>query len=345
MNTEKGSVALTGQSVRKTPRVGRVLVAAIFIALLAYSIFAENRYGQSMVMWIALNSLAAVCLRFVLLIGEKNVATAAFMGLSAYATAIATVNFGWPFIAAILLGSAVAGVTSCLFGVVCLRVKGPYFMLIGFSFTALMGLIYTKWDYVGGNAGMVGIYLPPYMEGWLPALVLSVCSVWMLILYLCERSPLGRLFQAIRDNDSIVASVGVDIIRVKVVCLVLASVAVGFVGSLTAFTNAIISPPDFQFSVAVFLLAYIMIGGQSHIIGTVIGAAILTCLDQALQGHSEWEEIVFGGAIAASMLVLPDGLLGVWRWIVEGSFWRTGWRSSLRGSEQRVGSRTEVSKQ
>ncbi|MFM0227645.1 branched-chain amino acid ABC transporter permease [Paraburkholderia dipogonis] len=325
--------------------MGILLLTAIFVALLVYSIFAQNRYGQSMVMWIALNSLAAVCLRFVLLIGEKNVATAAFMGMSAYATAIATVNFGWPFVAAILLGSAVAGAASCLFGIVCLRVKGPYFMLIGFSFTALMGLIYTKWDYVGGNAGMVGIYLPPYMEGWLPALVLTVCSVWMLILYLCERSSLGRLFQAIRDNDSIVASVGVDIIRVKVICLVLASVAVGFVGSLTAFTNAIISPPDFQFSVAVFLLAYIMIGGQSHIIGTVIGAAVLTCLDQALQGHSEWEEIVFGGAIAASMLFLPDGLLGVWRRIVEGSIW-TRWRSSLRGSSKRhMGSRTEVSEQ
>jgi branched-chain amino acid transport system permease protein len=330
-------------NVKPKSRAGTLGAAVIFIAVLVYAVASHNRYGQSMVMWISLNSLAAVCLRFVLLIGEKNVATAAFMGISAYAAAIVSVNYGWPFPLAVVLGSAVAGVCSYLFGIVCLRVKGPYFMLIGFSFTALMGLIYTKWDYVGGNAGIVGIYPPRYMDAWMPALVLTICAAWILVLYLCERSSLGKLFRAIRDNDAIVASVGVDIIKIKVVCLVLASVAVGFAGSLTAFTNEIISPPDFQFTVAVFLLAYIMIGGQSHIIGSIIGATLLTLLDQALQGHSEWEEIVFGGAIVASMLFLPDGLIGVWKHVCELPVW-SRWRVTSSHSHRPIGSKGEVSK-
>lgn|GEM_PF-398158 len=333
-----------GKSARKPSRTGAYIVAGIFAAVLIYSVSTQNRYGQSFVMWIALNSLAAACLRFVLLIGEKNVATAAFMGISAYATAIVTVNYGWPFIASILLGSVVAGVGSYLFGIVSLRIKGPYFMLIGFSFTALMGLIYTKWDYVGSNAGIVGIYAPPYMDGWLPALVVTLCGAWLLALYLCERSSLGKLFQAIRDNDSLVASVGVNIISVKILCLVIASVAVGFVGSLTAFTNTIISPPDFQFSVAVFLLAYVMIGGQSHIVGSVLGAAMLTCLDQALQGHSEWEQIVFGGAIVTSMLFAPDGLIGLWTRFVE-RLATARWNTASSASENHLSRGTGVSKQ
>lgn len=309
------------ETVKAKARGEYLFLAAVFVAVMSYAVLGDNNYAKSMIVWIALNSLAAVCLRFVLLIGEKNVATAAFIGMSAYATAVTTVKYGWPFPLSIVFGSAVAALSSYLFGLVCLRVKGPYFMLIGFSFTALLGLVYTKWDYVGGNAGIVGIYAPQYMDAWMPALVLLLCTAWIVVLYLCERSAMGRLFRAIRDNDAIVASVGIDIIQAKVLCLVLASTAVGFVGALTAFTNTIISPPDFQFSIAVFLLAYIMIGGQSHIIGTVIGATLLTFLDQALQGHSEWEEIVFGGAIALSMLFLPDGLLGVWRSARAHHFW------------------------
>jgi branched-chain amino acid transport system permease protein len=294
-------------------RTETTLVAALFAAALAYALFTTDRYGQSMVIWISLHALAAVSLRFMLLIGEKNVATAAFLGIGAYTSAVATVNFAWPFPVAILLGGVVAGLASGLFGLVTLRVKGPYFMLISFSFTALLCLLYSKWDYIGGNAGIVNIYPPAYLEAWMPALVLTICAALVLALYFCERSSLGKLFKAIRDNDAIVASVGVDIVRIKVICLVLASVAVGVAGSLTAFTNTIITPLDFQFSIVVFLLAYVMVGGQSHVFGAVIGAALLTVLDQALQGHSEWEQIVFGAAIIVSMLLLPDGLIGVWR--------------------------------
>jgi branched-chain amino acid transport system permease protein len=333
------SATFMDETGKTNARGDYLFLAAVFLAVMGYALFGSNAYIQSMIVWIALNALGAVSLRFVLLIGEKNVATAAFIGMSAYATAVTTVKYGWPFPVSILFGSVVAGLSSYLFGIVCLRVKGPYFMLIGFSFTALLELIYTKWDFVGGNAGIVGIYPPAFMQAWMPGLVLLLCTAWIIVLYLCERSSMGRLFRAIRDNDSIVASVGIDIIHAKVVCLVLASTAVGFVGALTAFTNTIISPPDFQFSIAVFLLAYIMIGGQSHIIGTVIGATLLTILDQALQGHSEWEEIVFGGAIAASMLFLPDGLLGVWKSACSHRFWlgrsvRVGTaRQSLSGEQ------------
>lgn len=331
------------QSVKMKFKFESVLVAAAFLGVLVYTLVTQNRYGMSMVMWISLNALAACCLRFMLLIGEKNVATVAFMGIGAYAAAVATVDLQWPFPVAVLAGGVAAGLASYLFGMVTLRVKGPYFMLISFSFTALLELVYSRWDYIGSNAGIVGIYPPAFLTAWMPTLVLTFSSTLILGLYLCERSSLGKLFKAIRDNDAIVGSVGISILRIKVICLVLASIGVGFVGALQAFTNSTISPPDFDFSVVIFLLAYVMVGGQSHIVGTVIGATLLTLLDQSLQGHSAWEQIVFGAAILVSMLFLPDGLIGIWkgaRDLLSSS--RLG--AALGGSGRRLNSNRRASK-
>jgi len=79
---------------------------------------------------------------------------------------------------------------------------------------------------------------------------------------------------------------------------------------LHAHVFNVISPGDFSYLVPVFALAYVKIGGDANVMGSVIGAALLTVLAQYLQGMGSLEHILFGGAIVASMLLLPDGLLG-----------------------------------
>jgi branched-chain amino acid transport system permease protein len=305
--------------------------AATGAVLLAFAALSSDRYYTALLTWIALNSLLAIALRFVLLVGEKNVATVAFYGVGAYASAIATVDLGLPFPIALLAAGAVAGMTSLVFGLFTLRVKGPYFMLASFAFTELLRLVYTQIPAIGGNSGIVGIFPPTWLDPWMPALTLIVVGALIYVFHAVEQSDLGRTFRAIGLNDAVVASVGIDIFHMKLLCLVAAAVAVGIGGALLAHTNNVISPPDFGYAAVVFALAYIKIGGQSHILGSLLGATILTLIAQALQGSGWLEQVVFGGAIVAGMLLLPDGLLGLFKQALSFSHaWRRRNADSIR---------------
>jgi branched-chain amino acid transport system permease protein len=313
MRSARAGTAEPPRSGRKHHVAGPVLTALAAACALTFALWTPDEYDQHLVMWVALNAVLAVGLRFMLLVGETNIATGAFYGMGAYVGAVCTLNFGVPFPLALLAGGIVAAIISAGFGLVTLGTKGPYFMLISFAFTEVTRLIYTRINYLGGNSGMMGVFPPPALDAWLPALTVTICGGLVLALYLCERSDFGRVFRAIENNDAVVETVGINVVSVKLFCLVIASFAVGLAGALHAHIYNVISPGDFSYLVPVFALAYVKIGGDAHVLGAVLGAALLTLVAQALQGAGAMEQILFGGAIVAGMLLLPDGLWGAGR--------------------------------
>lgn len=291
-------------------KTGWFATAAITAALLGYCLVGEDEYTQHLLMWSALNAVLAVGLRFMLLVGETNIATGAFYGMGAYVAAVFTTKWNLPFPLALLAGGILAVGVGALFGVITLRTKGPYFMLISFAFTEVVRLIYTRVEWLGGNSGIIGVFPPQVLDPIMPALTILLCGALILMMYLCEKSNLGRVFQAIENNDAIVETVGIDVMHVKLLCLVIAAFALGVAGANHAFVYNVISPGDFSYLVPVFALAYVKIGGDNHVAGSILGAVLLTVLAQALQGSGALQHILFGGAIIASMLILPDGLWG-----------------------------------
>lgn len=288
------------------------MVSALVIAVAVAATFVvRDDYTIKLMLWIASNALLAASLRFVLLIGELNIATAAFFGIGAYAAGLVTTVLQWPlplaFLAAILASSIVAAA----FGFITLRVKGPYFLLISFAFTEVVRLKYTQSNLLGGNSGMIGIFPSVGIEPYYPAIMIAIVGLVLIGLYAIERSPLGMLFKAIRSNDQIVLSVGISVLVIKVICVVIAAAALGLGGALHAHSNNVISPGDFSFLLSVFVLAYVKIGGEEHMVGAILGAAFLTLLGQYLMGVGAHERIFFGGAIIVAMLVMPQGLTGL----------------------------------
>lgn len=265
-------------------------------------------YVVQLVIWTMLNAVLAASMRLVLLLGETNMAAGAFYGLAAYGTAISATIFNFPMVPSIGVGILLAIVVSAIFGAITLRTKGPYFMLIGFALTEIVRLIYTRTNFIGGNSGMVGIYVSPALDPWMPSITIACCILVLLILFWIERSDLGLLFLAIRNNDAIVQSVGIHLLATKILCVCIAAAAAGVAGAFHAYTFHVISPGDFSFLLPVFALAYVKVGGEGHLGGTVIGAALLTFVGQYLQGTGELEQILFGGVIVLTMLVAPGGL-------------------------------------
>lgn len=291
----------------------KTFIVVFGLISLVASFYFGGGFAASMMVWLAVNVLLAVSFRFVQLIGELNFAIAGFVGIGAYAAGIATTLLNWNFGVAFLLAAISVGIISALVGFITLRSKGPYFMLISFAFTEVVRMAYTQIEVIGGNSGMIGIIPPNALYAYYPSFAIAVALVLTYILYNIEKSDLGKVFVAIRNNDAVVETVGITVHAKKVLCLVIASVVGGIAGALLAFSNTVISPGDFSFVLAVYVLAYVKVGGESSVIGAVIGAILMTVLAQVALTFGALEHIFFGAAIVLAVLLMPDGLYGAVR--------------------------------
>lgn len=284
---------------------------AATIVILIGSSLVTDAYAESIIKWVAIAALMATSMRFVLLIGELNFATAAFVGLGAYGAGTALTIFGLPFLLAVILGGVFAAAISVPFGFITLRTKGAYFLLIGFAFTEVVRILYTRSDFIGGNSGMIGIFPPLWLDPWMPVFVVGVAILFMFLLYVVEKSDYGKVLTAVRDNEDVVQTVGINVIAVKVACFTLASFAAGMAGVLHAFTYHVISPGDFGFLLSAFALAYVKIGGESTIVGPITGAILLVLLSTYAVGLGGGGHIFYGAAIVLAVLLMPDGIIGL----------------------------------
>jgi branched-chain amino acid transport system permease protein len=291
------------------------LNVVLLVGAIAFLSVSESTYVTQLIVWSAINAVLAAGMRFVLLIGETNMACGAIYGFAAYLTAIGVTN-GFDAVPLVVTIAALGGgVLGLLFGWVTLRVKGPYFMLIGFAFTEVIRLAYTRIDYVGGNSGMVGIYAPISLDRWMPAICVAVCYLLVIGFFAAEKSSFGSLMHAVRNNDKVVETLGVSALRVKLVCFVIAAVAVGAAGSIHAYSYHVISPGDFSFLIPVYALAYAKVGGERHVVGPVIGAIFLTVISQLVQGSGALQYVLFGGVIIVSMIGVRGGLIDIAKWV------------------------------
>lgn len=287
-------------------------MAAVLAASAATFAMGNGYYGN-LVAWIALASIAAATLRFVTLIGELNFAVAAFYGIGAYTAGVCVTHFDLPFALTLLLAGSVAGAVSAIFGFITLRTRGPYFLLMGFAFTEVMRILYTRADWLGGNSGMVGIFPPLGFGTKFPSFVVLAAGILLLVLYVIERSQFGKLFKAVRDNEHVVRAVGIPVHWVKIACFTVACFATGIAGALHAFVNNVISPPDFGFLLSTFALAYLKVGGEDHPLGPVAGSILLVLLGSVSMSLGASEYVFYGAAIVIAVLMLPNGILGWFR--------------------------------
>jgi branched-chain amino acid transport system permease protein len=283
------------------------------VVALGMTLFVSDLYVASIFNIVSIAALIAVSLRFVMLIGELNFATAAFVGIGAYTTGSAITIFDWPFLVALVTGGIVAALVSIVFGYITLRTKGPYFLLIGFAFTEAVRIIYSKSMVLGGNSGMVGIFPPIALDPWMPTFVMAVVIGMVFILYLLERSDFGKILIAIRDNEDVARTVGLNILFAKIACFAAASFAAGIAGSLHAVVNNVISPGDFSFLLSAFALAYVKVGGEDNIVGPLVGSVLLVVLGSYALGLGGHEHVFYGAAIIIAVLLMPDGITGLLR--------------------------------
>lgn len=291
-------------------------LALLMIALLALP-FGLNNYTQFVVNTMLVYCLVALGFNVIIgYLGQLAFASAAFFGIGAYAAGLSMARLGLPFPVAIVVGAMAGALVGGLVGLPALRVRGHYLAIITLAVGELLRWCYVHLDAITYGPG--GFTLPPMEVFGLPLtdrakyyvfLLCAAIAIGMTSMLL--RSRFGRSFAAVRNNEQAAASLGIPVRRAKVLAFAWSGLIVGLAGALFAVLNGRVSPESFGLAQVLFHFAIVMIGGLASVIGSILGAVLLTGAPELLRNFPGSEEIVFSLLLILVLFFLPRGLSGL----------------------------------
>lgn len=293
-----------------------VLVATVVVAAVALP-FWVNR-TQPYYVQIAINILifATLALSWDLLArtGQLSLAHAAFYGLGGYTTALLTLRLNVPIPVGIVAGGLLAVVAAAGLGVLTLRLRGIYFAIATLAFSETLRVVTNQLRFTGAATGLV---LRPLLGGERVAQYLTILGILLLLTlvsWLINRSRWQFAFTAIRTNEEVAATMGVDVVRFKVLAFMISAFFAGVTGAFYAHVFLFISPVEgYSLAVSVGALVAPIFGGLYTTAGPLLGAAVLRIGEELLRA---WLRsgylIIYGLILAGVILFMPRGLIGVY---------------------------------
>ncbi|MBK8908118.1 MAG: branched-chain amino acid ABC transporter permease [Rhodospirillales bacterium] len=293
--------------------LGSIAALAVLIALAMPLL--PNPFYFNVAILIGLNAI--VCVGLNLLIGyagQISLGHAGFFGLGAYTSAILTANHDWPPLAALLIGAVLVGVLSFVIARPILKLKGHYLAMATLGTGIIISIVLShEVDLTGGPDGMP---VPAFsVFGWKlisnEAWYWTIAGCLLFAVWLAHNiidSPIGRALRSIHGAEIAAQAVGVDTIRYKVLIFVISAMMASVTGSLYAHYSGFITPVEAEFFRSIEFVTMVVLGGMASIYGSIIGAAILTILPQALTVFQDYETLVFGAMLMGVMIFMPRGL-------------------------------------
>lgn len=239
----------------------------------------------------------------------------AFFGIGAYTSGVLALKLGVPWWLTILPAGLMGALAGCAAGIPALRgVRLFYLAIMTLAFGELLRWVYIRWVPVtGGSFGMS--VPPPSVFGWTleteghKFYVFLVLVVLMVVLTdRVLRSRFGRAFMAIKDNELAAAAMGIPTDRYILLAFAWGGFVVGIGGSMYAALVGHVTPIAFDLTELILEFAVIMVGGLGSLLGSVIGAAVITAAPEFFREWLGFQELLFGLLIIAVILFLPRGL-------------------------------------
>lgn len=303
-------------------RPGPTLVVVALLLALPWAAHAtDHAFYITFATRIMIFALAATSLNLVLGFGGMVAfGHAGFLGLGAYTVAIlmdkglSSAWLSWP--AAIL----VSGFVSWLIGLVSLRTRGVYFIMITLSFAQMLYYIFVSLTYFGGDDGislparsiiLFGPDLASDDSFFYVVLVLFVGALFCLHRLINGR--FGRALQAIKENEMRMVSIGYPVIRYKLVAFTISGALAGLAGALLANQNGFVSPSLMLWTQSGSLMIMVIIGGVGYLYGGVLGAVMLLLLEEVLSNFTIHWQLPLGLILLCVVLFAPSGLAGLFR--------------------------------
>jgi branched-chain amino acid transport system permease protein len=250
----------------------------------------------------SVNILLAWSVYAVLMTGGLSFASGAFMAVGCYVSGALAVKYGWPMYPACLVGAAFSAIVGAAVGFPALRVRGIYLILVTLGVSISTVVIFENLEFFGGSMGLGGMMGADYIDA-----LAAVASV-AILMFVVSRSPLQRTLDAIREDDRVAESLGINVVFVKVAAFAASAAIAGYAGALYGHYISYVRPDTFSGEVAMFIVLYVVLGGTNNFIGPALGAAIMTLLPEYIAFLKEWRTMVFSFALVVLILVRPEGL-------------------------------------
>ncbi len=301
------------QGARDARRIGLALLAAV-LALLPLAL--PNAYFYEVAILVAMN--ATVCVALNLLIGyagQVSLGHAGFYALGAYGSAILAARYGWPTWLSLPLAVAAVAALAWAVGRPTLRLRGHYLAMATLGLGVIVSIVLANED--GFTGGPDGMLVPPLALGGVALAgertwyAIAAALLWLTVfaaLNLID-SPLGRALRALHGAPRAAEAVGIASAHHKLQVFVLSAAIAALAGALTAHWSGFVTPAKASFLHSVELVTMVVFGGLASVYGAVVGAAILTTLPQLLTAFKDYETVVLGAVLIATMIFFPRGIV------------------------------------
>ena len=260
-------------------------------------------YAEGVAAIFALNVLLAYAVYVPAAAGLLNLGVAGFVAIGAYTGGYLDAQWNAPVWATLLGAAIAAAVAGWLVSFAVLRTRGVYLVLATFAFGEIVAGVIINIDAVGGAAG----YPVPTFVG-LPAIAACTAGVGLLVFYLMS-TRLGLVVRSIHDDENVTALFGVNARSVKVLAFTIGAAIAGLAGALYAHHYNFIEVAQFDLTLSIDVLLFVLIGGTQTAWGPIAGAAIFTLLPEALRASVQWRYVIFACLIIFVMAVRPEGLI------------------------------------
>jgi branched-chain amino acid transport system permease protein len=266
------------------------LISLSAILLLAMAPALISPFRITLLNFIGIYALAALGLVLLTGIGGMlSFGQAAFVGIAAYATAWASALHGYSAWLGLLLAVVLVCAVAALLGAITLRLEGHFLPLSTIAWGLAIYFLFGNIDALGHFNGISDV--PPISIGTVALRSSSQIFylIWVVVvaaLYLCTNllgSREGRALRALRGGRILVESLGINSFRIKVATFVIAALLSALSGWLYAHMGRFVSPAPFDVNAGILYLLMAMVGGMGHLMGAVVGAAIVTLLRNTIQ--------------------------------------------------------------
>jgi branched-chain amino acid transport system permease protein len=309
----------------------RVALAAFLAVAASAPAWVWNPYHLHTLIMAGIFAVLALSLNLLLgYTGQLSLGHTAFFGIGAYATGLLTVKLDCSPWVGLLAATALPAAAGWLIGRLALKLRGAYFVLLTISFAGVISLVSINWmDLTNGPLGLPGVPPVEIALPGLPAISLRAKGAYYYLVLagvalsylLCRAligSRIGRALVALRENETLAESVGIDGTHYLVLAAVISAGMAGFGGGLYAHYTRFVSPEVFLFSYTVTMVIMVVAGGKGTLAGPVVGAVIFTVLPEALRALTswQWQMLLYGVLLVAVLFFMPRGIVptlhGAW---------------------------------
>ncbi|HSQ82735.1 MAG TPA: branched-chain amino acid ABC transporter permease [Casimicrobiaceae bacterium] len=314
---------MTGAGLRTLPVVGAT-------ALLAAFPWFGGRFYVDLALTIMILAIFALSLQ--LLVGRTGLVSfghAAFFGIAAYVTALASpqaaaASLAWLMPAAVIA----AGLAALAIGALSLRTRGIYFIMVTLAFAQMAYFVFHDMKFAGGSDG-VYLYVKPALSAGSQVLLdldhprafyyftLACLVAAYALLARIGGSRLGHALAGIRANEQRMRAAGFSTYPYKLASFTVAGMLAGVAGFLYAVKDGYVNPEILAWHQSGAVLLIVILGGIGSLRGAVLGAAAFVGLKELFQsealfgGFARHWQLPLGIAIIACVALLPDGIVGL----------------------------------